>query len=154
MRGDPKNPAAWLQFADQDLIRAKLMLREEDFTACLGFLQQAAEKFVKGKLIEQGWKLQRVHNLPSLIEEAERRGLGRLLKHETAALLAVEYIAGRYPTEIADPEPTPERVRACMKEVSSMVRPSPNDKSKESAGLSLPEGKQLGDTDQKGRGGR
>jgi HEPN domain-containing protein len=131
------------------------MLREEDFAGCLGFLQQAAEKFVKGKLIEQGWKLQRVHNLPSLIEEAEHRGLGRLLKHETAALLAVEYIAGRYPTEIADPEPTPERVRSCMKEVSSMVRPAPNDKSKKTAGVSLPEEKQLGDTDhdQKRRGG-
>jgi len=153
VRGDPKKPAVWFQFADQDLIRAKVMLREEDFAGCLGFLQQAAEKFVKGKLIEQGWKLQRVHNLPSLVEEAERRGLGRLLKHETAALLAVEYIAGRYPTEIADPEPTPERVRSCMKEVSSMVRPAPNDKSKESGGL--PKEEQLGDPDhdQKRRGG-
>ena len=103
-----------------DFSRAKRAFAEDDPDDGLNHLQQACEKYLKGKLIEKGWKLNRTHDLPELLDEATKLGIAVPLSDETATMLAVEYLAGRYPTSATDPEPTPEQARACLDEVSKI----------------------------------
>jgi HEPN domain-containing protein len=125
MRGDPNDPASWLEFAKADLERARRMIADLDTAGGMFYLQQACEKFLKAKLIEKGWRLRRIHDLPELLNESRKLGIATPLRDETAALLAVEYIAGRYPSGIPDPEPTLDQAKLCYEEVSGMIQPNP-----------------------------
>lgn len=120
MRSDPNNPEAWFDFARRDLARAELFLRERDPAACVFYLQQAAEKFLKGRLIGAGWKLRKTHDLLTLLDEAERCRLHGLLRRETATDLIAEYIASQEPSTTVISEPSHEQVQGWMDEVSSM----------------------------------
>ena len=56
MRGNPENPADWYAFGRRDLEKArKDLLAGESLYAVL-LLQQAAEKLLKGKMVEVGEK--------------------------------------------------------------------------------------------------
>jgi len=121
MRTDPNDPEAWFDFARRDLARAELFLREHDSVACVFYLQQAAEKFLKGRLIGAGWRLRKTHHLNALLREAERFDLHELLRPERAEALTAEYIIGQAPTKTRRAEPPPAQVQGWMNEVSVMV---------------------------------
>ena len=120
MRSDPNDPEVWFDFARRDLSRARIFLREHDSAACALHLQQAAEKFLKGRLIRAGWKLRKTHDLLALLVEAERFHLHGLLRRETATDLIAEYIASQEPSTIVISEPSHEQVQDWMDEVSSI----------------------------------
>ena len=67
MRGNPENPADWYAFGRRDLDKArKDLLAGESLYAVL-LLQQAAEKLLKGKMVEVGENPEKTHNLPYLL---------------------------------------------------------------------------------------
>ncbi|KPL13069.1 hypothetical protein AMJ85_00465 [candidate division BRC1 bacterium SM23_51] len=63
-------PADWLRIAERDLRRVEHLLGVQDPQAAGYFLQQAVEKFLKAFLLSKGWKLQRIHDLEVLLNEA------------------------------------------------------------------------------------
>jgi HEPN domain-containing protein len=66
-------PQDWFNKAGQDLRTIEILLREGGDAEVAGYhLQQAVEKYLKGYLLAQGWKLQRIHNLEVLLNEAIR----------------------------------------------------------------------------------
>jgi HEPN domain-containing protein len=68
-----KNPIVkeWMERGKRDLEVAKLVfIRNDYFDIVLFHLQQAFEKYLKGFLIQQGWKLKKIHDLEFLITEA------------------------------------------------------------------------------------
>ncbi len=101
------------------------MLADQDIEGCMFYLQQVCEKHLKAKLIEKGWRLKRIHDIPELLNEARAMGIVTPVTDETASMLAVEYIAGRYPSTIPDPEPTPAQAQACLDQVSKMISLQP-----------------------------
>ena len=71
MRPDESRyPADWFRVGDKELKPAQYLLEGED-TEGAGFnVQQAVEKYLKGYLLSRGWKLRRIHDLETLINEA------------------------------------------------------------------------------------
>ncbi len=97
-----ETPREWLRYAEQDLRVAEWALQDE-MPAChtICFLcQSAAEKFLKGYLIAQGWTLEKTHDIVTLLGvcaeyDAEWEAL------EPDGIVLNEYIvAGRYPGDI------------------------------------------------------
>lgn len=61
----------WIKRAEHDLEVAKLLISEEDYFDVLLFhIHQAVEKYLKGFLIYNGWKLKKIHDIELLITEA------------------------------------------------------------------------------------
>jgi HEPN domain-containing protein len=105
MRGNPENPADWYAFGRRDLEKArKDLLAGESLYAVL-LLQQAAEKLLKGKMVEVGENPEKTHNLPYLLTRLAGSGLDLEWFRETAEFLSYEYLAERYPGDF-DPPPT------------------------------------------------
>jgi HEPN domain-containing protein len=105
MRGNPENPADWYAFGRRDLEKAhKDLLAGESLYAVL-LLQQAAEKLLKGKMVEVGENPEKTHNLPYLLTRLAGSGMDLEWFRETAEFLSYEYLAERYPGDF-DPPPT------------------------------------------------
>jgi len=98
-----ETPREWLRYAEGDLAVAEREIESETptyHTICF-LCQSAAEKFLKGYLIAQGWTLEKTHDILQLLETSVPYDseLGQMVA-EGAALN--EYItAGRYPGDIA-----------------------------------------------------
>ena len=75
MKGDPADPADWQKVALIDLARARKSTGEGDLSAATLWLEQCAEKAVKGWLIGQGWALVKTHDLERLCNEVGQRGV-------------------------------------------------------------------------------
>lgn len=80
MRGKIDDPQAWLNFARRNLARARQEISSEDQAYAVFFLQQAAEKCLKGKLVALGWDLVKTHDLIALSEEDARSFLADVEK--------------------------------------------------------------------------
>ena len=63
-------PTDWLRIAEKDLRRAEHLLEIHDAEAAGFYLQQAVEKFLKAFLLAKGWKLERLHDLEALLNDA------------------------------------------------------------------------------------
>jgi len=61
----------WIKRGKRDLEVAKVLLTKKAYYEVILFhLQQAIEKYLKGYLIQKGWKLKKIHDLEFLITEA------------------------------------------------------------------------------------
>ncbi len=60
----------WIKIARKDWKRMKLMMENEDLEAAGYYLQQSLEKYLKAFLLKNGWKLRKIHELDTLLEEA------------------------------------------------------------------------------------
>jgi HEPN domain-containing protein len=70
---ESRYPHDWFEKARQDIRTVEILLRAQGDAEVAGFhLQQAAEKYLKGYLLSQGWRLERIHNLEILLNEAVR----------------------------------------------------------------------------------
>ena len=107
MNGQPEcpveTPREWLCYAEGDLGVAEREMRYHTpayHTICF-LCQSAAEKFLKGYLIAQGWTLEKTHDVVELLGlcadyDAE---LGAMIVE--GAVLNEYIVAGRYPGDIA-----------------------------------------------------
>lgn len=60
----------WFKIGEKDLNRAKKLLEWSDLEGAGFNIQQAVEKYLKGFLLSKGWKLRRIHNLETLLDDA------------------------------------------------------------------------------------
>lgn len=61
----------WLGNGQKDMEDAEFLLKNNRAMENISFhIQQAAEKYLKGFLIFHGWKLEKIHDLVKLLEEA------------------------------------------------------------------------------------
>ena len=89
--------ADWLQIASDDFQRVPRRLAEGDSADAAFHLQQALEKYIKGFLLSKGWKLERIHDLRALLEEASRYEPGLKKFRRLCAEVTAYYIQERYP---------------------------------------------------------
>lgn len=59
----------WLRVAERDWERVGKRLREEDHDDAAYRLQQALEKYLKAFLLAKGWKLEKTHEISTLLKE-------------------------------------------------------------------------------------
>lgn len=63
-------PTDWFKKADSDLRASDILMREgSELGVAALLLQQAAEKYLKGYLLSRGWRLRRIHNLATLLND-------------------------------------------------------------------------------------
>jgi len=105
MKGDPKNPRDWENVARQDMQRARMAFVGGDSTATFFWLEQTAEKAIKGWLIGKGWKLIKTHDLARLCGEASLYSLDLQWFIPVAERLTQLYFTDRYVDDSPDAEP-------------------------------------------------
>ena len=95
--GESSYPMDWLTIAERDLHRVGVLLASEDPEGAGFHLQQALEKALKAFLIYSGWRLQRTHNLVSLLDSALAYDPGLEEFRPLCKEVSDYYLAERYP---------------------------------------------------------
>lgn len=113
-------PADWLRIAEKDFKRVKTSLDIEDPEAAGFFLQQALEKFFKAFLLSKGWKLNRIHDLEALLNEAIRYDVSLESFREACQKITGFYFVERYPF-VMELGFTMEDVAISLEEVNGLV---------------------------------
>lgn len=99
MKKKTKPPVAtdWLEIARKDWKRIGRNLRAHDFEASAFFLQQCLEKYLKAFLLSHQWRLRRVHELDSLLDEAVKHQADLENFRDLCERVSGYYFAERYP---------------------------------------------------------
>lgn len=98
MANNSKVVQEWFAKADQDLDQAEFLLKNDrplDYVAY--FIQQAAEKYLKGFLISNGWELEKIHNLDKLLRECSKFDKAFLKFIAPFRKISRFYFESRYP---------------------------------------------------------
>ena len=99
----------WIDIADKDIRAAHLILQDENLTGTVSFhCQQAIEKYFKGYLLENGWKLKKTHNLRQLYDEIKKIK-DMKLDEKTLSEINESYAETRYPDFYFAPSPDQAR---------------------------------------------
>ncbi len=120
VKSDPEQtpietPAAWLRWERSDRVLSGVRFADENLsvaereiatdapayhTVCF-LCQSAAEKYLKGYLIAQGWELEKTHDLVALLTRCADYEERFASLREGGAVLNEYIIAGRYPGDVA-----------------------------------------------------
>jgi len=90
-------PKDWFHKGNLDMKRAGILLENDDPEGAAFHLQQALEKYLKGYLIGQGWKLQRIHDLEDLLDYAADYSAEFEAYRNLCQEVTEYYIEERYP---------------------------------------------------------
>jgi len=120
-------PAAWLRFADENLAVAEREMATGApayHTVCF-LCRSAAEEYLKGYLIAQGWDLEKTHDLVALLTRCADYAAGFAELREGGAVLNEYIVAGRYPGDVAHEEignAEAEEAVAIVRRIENKVR--------------------------------
>jgi HEPN domain-containing protein len=64
------HPEDWKNIARKDWHRISVLLNDGDAEGAAIFVQQSLEKYLKAFLLQNGWKLRKIHDLVSLLDSA------------------------------------------------------------------------------------
>ncbi len=95
--GNSQYPEDWKAIARKDLKRVSRNLKEKDLEASAFFLQQTLEKYLKAFLLEKGWKLEKIHILPTLLDYAVKYSPDLESFRDLCERVGDYYFTERYP---------------------------------------------------------
>lgn len=90
-------PADWRRIAEKDLSRIAVALAARDAEDAGFPLQQALEKLFKGYILSKGGQLRRIHDLPTLLNEAILFDASLERYRSAGQRITGYYVAERYP---------------------------------------------------------
>ena len=106
----------WLEYADENLTSAKVLLDNRLFNPCLQNAQQAVEKMLKAVLVELSIKFKKTHSTNKLVMMLAENRLDIDLAEEECELLDSIYLPSKYPlgSILPDFEPDEQTCRDCI----------------------------------------
>ena len=106
----------WLEYADENLMSAKVLLDNMLFNPCLQNAQQAVEKMLKTVLVEFSFKFKKTHSTNELVKMLAENRLDINLAEEECELLDSIYLPSKYPlgSILPDFEPDEQTCRDCI----------------------------------------
>ena len=106
----------WLEYADENLQSAKLLLQSELFNPCLQNAQQAVEKMLKAVFAELGIKIKKTHSINELVLILAEKGMNVDINEDECDLIDSIYLPSKYPIGgiLPDFEPDMETCRQCV----------------------------------------
>lgn len=113
-------PTDWLRIAEKDLQRAEHLLEIHDAEAAGFYLQQAIEKFLKAFLLSNGWKLERIHDLEALLNDALMYDSSLDEFRSACQKITAFYFVERYPF-VTGTDLTEEDVRSSRDQVQQLI---------------------------------
>lgn len=96
------------------------MLADGDGEGAGLFLQQALEKYLKAYLLGKGWRLKKVHTLPSLLDEAAEHDAALARFRDLCERVTGFYTAERYPSLVGS-ELDAESVRQELPDARALI---------------------------------
>ena len=115
----------WLEYADENLRSAKVLLENKLFNPCLQNVQQAIEKTLKAVLSESGLKIKRTHSVNELVTILAENGMKVNIEEDECDLIDSIYLPSKYPVGgvLPDFEPDMQICVQCLA-VAKRVRDS------------------------------
>ncbi len=104
----------WLEYADENLRSAKLLLNSELYNPCLQNVQQAVEKMLKALLLESAKILKKTHSINELVSILAEKGLNVDITEDDCDLLDSIYLPSKYPLGGVMPDFEPD-LQTCNK---------------------------------------
>ncbi|KIM11770.1 MAG: DNA-binding protein [Sulfurovum sp. FS08-3] len=98
----------WLEYADENLQSAKVLLNSMLFNPSLQNAQQASEKYLKAYYIEKGIRLQKIHSLSSLVQTLKERKVFVDISEDEIDLMDSIYLVSKYPLGSVLPDFSPD----------------------------------------------
>jgi HEPN domain-containing protein len=122
-----ETPAEWLRFAEENLGVAQREMGHGSpaFRTVCFLCQSAAEKYLKGFLIAQGWTLEKIHDIVVLLGLCADYNQGFVPLLEGGAILNEYIVAGRYPGDLAMEtinKPEAEEALAIVLQIRELVK--------------------------------
>ena len=107
---ESRYPEDWLRIGQKELRRAEILLAAGDFEGAGFNIQQAIEKYLKGFLLAKGWKLRKIHDLETILNDAVvyEQSLGKY--RADLQKITEYYVIDRYPLTITS-ELTDEEIK-------------------------------------------
>lgn len=112
----------WLVIARKDWVRISHMLDDKDAEAAAFFLQQSLEKYLKAFLLQQGWKLRKIHELDALLDDAIAYNSGLNRFYDLCERVAGYYFTERYPPLVTASELTCKDIERDLEQAKAFVR--------------------------------
>lgn len=111
----------WFKKADEDIRSAQVLLSSGILGASAFHMQQAIEKYLKGFLLSRDWKLEKIHDLEKLLDEATKYK-SKLEKYRTLCQVVGEYYTEeRYPYLVSSELTAAELVKN-LKDIKKMIK--------------------------------
>jgi len=106
----------WLEYGDDNLKSAKMLLNSGLFNPCLQNAQQAVEKMLKAILVEFSIKFKKTHSISELAMMLAKKQLKIDLAQEESELLDSIYLPSKYPLTsiLPDFEPDEQMCKNCI----------------------------------------
>ena len=106
----------WLEYADENLRSAKVLLESGLFNPCLQNTQQAIEKMLKAVLAESGIKIKKTHSINELVTILAKNDLHVNIEEDERDLIDSIYLPSKYPVGglLPDFEPDMQTCKQCV----------------------------------------
>jgi HEPN domain-containing protein len=114
-------PQDWIEKAEKDLRRVRVLLADDDTEGAGFHLQQAIEKYLKGYLLSKGWKLEYVHSLVKLLNYAKDYDSSFEEFRALCEQAIGYYIVDRYPFPVYA-SPTREEIEQALRKTEGLVK--------------------------------
>ena len=111
-----KETKMWLEYANENLMSAEILLKSHLYNPSLQNSQQAVEKFLKSCFVENSIKLQKTHTIAFLAEELKKRHITFSITEDDIDLIDSIYLTSKYPLGSALPDFEPDEIicRKCL----------------------------------------
>lgn len=112
----------WIQYAEENLEAAKVLLQSRLYNPCLQNIQQASEKYLKALCVEFSVGLKKTHNIHELIILLKKVGKDTVISEDECDLLDSIYLPSKYPlgSVLPDFDPCEKICVRCMKIASKI----------------------------------
>lgn len=106
----------WLNYAEENLASARLLLANSLFNPCLQNIQQSIEKNLKALLVERAVAVRKTHSINELVAALAQLGVSVGLAETDCDLLDTIYLPSKYPLGSALPDfaPDADLCRQCL----------------------------------------
>jgi HEPN domain-containing protein len=121
MSNESLYPPDWLRVAERDWRGVEYLLDADDPELAGLCLQQAVEKFLKAFLLSRGWRLRRIHNLDTILDDAVLYDTSLEKFRGSCQKITAFYVAERYPF-LLEGSITREDVRNSLEEVGELIQ--------------------------------
>ncbi len=103
----------WLEYADENLRSAKVLLDNKLFNPCLQNVQQAIEKMLKAVLAELGIKIKKTHSINELVTILAENDIKVDIEEDERDLIDSIYLPSKYPIGGVLPDFEPD-MKTCV----------------------------------------
>ena len=106
----------WIEYAEENLRSAELLLENALYNPCLQNIQQAIEKMLKAVLIERSVKIKKTHSVRELLHLLTGSGLAINISEDEGDLIDSIYLPSKYPVGAVLPDYEPDEAvcRQCL----------------------------------------